>query len=221
MLLVDFGDFPCDGAFAILSEIFNELVKGFDKPVRRFVENHCPWLLSKGFQQGLATFLHRKEPLEAESVARQAGGDYRRDAGRGSGKCLHLNSFRRACAGKKEAWIRNAWRTGVADQRDIQSAKNPFLDHLGGLVLVELVMGLEFAVNVVAVKQDAARPCVFSKDQVRVFQHLNGSESHVVQVSDRCRDYVEDSGHGFAVRCCFDIIWSATTRGGFPCRGFT
>ena len=88
-------------------------------------------------------------------------------------------------------------------------------------MLVEFVVGLKFPVDVVVVKQHAACPGVFSQDEISVLEYLDGPECHVVQVSDRGRDYVEDSGHGFAVRCCFDIIWSATTRGGFPCRGFT
>ena len=62
-------------------------------------------------------------------------------------------------------------------------------------MLVELVVGLKFPVDVVVVKQHAACPGVFSQDEISVLEYLDGPECHVVQVSDRGRDYVEDSGH--------------------------
>ena len=56
-------------------------------------------------------------------------------------------------------------------------------------------MGLQFAVDVVALEQDRARARVLRQDQVRLLQDLDRAIGHILQVADRGRDDVQQSGH--------------------------
>ena len=69
-------------------------------------------------------------------------------------------------------------------------------------MLVELVMGEEFAAYFEMLKQNRAGACVLGENQIRLLQHPDGPEGHILKVSHRRRHYVEHSffsGHIFFI----------------------
>ena len=136
MLLVHFGYLSGDRTTAIRSEMLRQLFQRLDEPEWRFIENHRAGLRLQRGQERLPSLFLRKEALEAETVAGQAGGNDGRDAGRRSGKGLHLDPFLRTRAGQQETGIGDAGRAGIADEGDVQSPQDAFLHQLDGLVPV-------------------------------------------------------------------------------------
>ena len=175
--------------------MIRELFQRLHEPVGGLVEDHGAGFRLQGGKQGLPAFLLREEALETEAVARQAGGDDGRDAGRGAREGLDLDPFLRAGAGQQEARVGDAGRAGVAHQGDVQPAQDALLHELDRLVFVELVVRLEGAADVVVVEEHRAGAGVLRQDEVRLLQDLYGPEGHVVQVPDRGRDDEKLSRH--------------------------
>ena len=58
-------------------------------------------------------------------------------------------------------------------------------------MLIELVMRLQGRVDIEMLQQHAAGACVFRQNQINRFQRLNRTESHVLQIADRCGNEVK------------------------------
>lgn len=198
-----FGDFAADAARSVRAEHLHKLLQRGSKPERRFVEYHSPFFLCETRKHGRSALLERKEALETEALARQSRRHERRDECRRSGKSTDFYPLAGTFAGKHEARVADAWRTGVAYQRDVMSFLEFCQDTLHTLVLIVLVMRREFGIDVVMTQQHPARPGVFSQDEIHAFKHLYGSESHIGKIANRRRDYVEDTAHIFMInRVC-------------------
>ena len=186
-------DFPGDGALALGAEEFGELLERLHQAIGRLIEYHRTWLLGELAQQSLPSFLHGKETLETETVTRKPGRNYGRNACSCPRKSLDLNAFLGASADEEKPGVADAGSAGVADQGYVESVHDPVLDGADRLVLIELVVRLERTVDVIVLQQDGAGPGVFRQNQVCVLQNLDGPVCHVVEISYRCRNYVQFS----------------------------
>ena len=195
VLFVDFGDFPCDGAFPVRPEVFGELLERLHEPVWRFVEDHRPCLFREGFQQGLAPFFLGQEPFEAETVAGEAGTDDRRNAGGCSGKGLDFDPFFGAGPGEEESGVGDARCPGVANQRDVQPAQDAFLDQFAGLVFIVFMVRLKGNMDIVMLQQHGGGAGVFREDEIGFPEDPDGPQGHVLQVPDWGWNNIEPPGH--------------------------
>ena len=192
---VKFRDFAGDRALAVGSEGLGELRERLRQAVRRLVEDHGPLLGRELREQGRPPLLLREEALEAETVARQAGRNERRDAGGRARERLHLYSLAGTLAGEKETGIADSGRPCVADQGHVQPAEDALLDHPHGLVLVEFMMREQAAFDLIVLKQHAGRSRVLGEDEIGLLQHLKRTEGDVGKVADRSGHYVQPSCH--------------------------
>ena len=58
-------------------------------------------------------------------------------------------------------------------------------------MLIELVMRLQGRMDIEMLQQHAAGACVFRQNQINRFQRLNRTESHVLQIADRCGNDIQ------------------------------
>lgn len=192
-----FGDLTADAARSVRSKHLHKLLQRGSKPERRFVKYHSPLLLCKTCKQGRSTFLERQEALEAKTLTREPRRYERRDECRRAGKRPDFYPLAGTFAGKHESGVAYTGRPGVAHKCDIMSLLELRNDALHAFVLIVFVMRREFGIDVVMTQQHPARPGVFSQDEIHAFQHLYGSESHIGEIANRRRDYVEDTAHIF------------------------
>ena len=89
---------------------------------------------------------------------------------------------------EEETGVGDARGAGVAHQRDVQPAEYLFLDHPDGLVLVELVVRKQLAVDVEMLEKHGTGPGVLGKYQVRFTQDPYGPHGHVLEISHRSRN---------------------------------
>ena len=125
-----------------------------EQAVRRFIENHSPRLGFQGFEKCLPSFFLREETLEAETVARETGTHQSGYEGRWAGKGLDLNPLLHTGTDQQETGVGYSGSAGIAYQGHIQTRKNPVPDDFGSLVLIELVVGFQTAVDVLMFQKD-------------------------------------------------------------------
>ena len=175
-----------------------KLLQRFYKAVRRLVENHGAGFPGKLLQMRLAAFFLREEALKAESVTRQAGGHDSRNASGWARKSLDLYSLLRTGAGKKKAGVRYPRGTRVRHQGHIEPAKDAVPDCRGRAVLIILMVALELAFNGVMLQENRACAGIFSQNEVRLLEHINGTDSHVFKIANGRWDYVKFSSHCYS-----------------------
>ena len=79
-------------------------------------------------------------------------------------------------------------------QRNVGPRGYLILDYLYGTVLVELVMGQQFAAYSEVLEQNRTGSCVLRKNDVCLTQHLYGPDGHILKIAYGRRHYVEYSG---------------------------
>src|SRR5690606_21537328 len=70
---------PRDRSSAVRTQRCSKLFEGFQNPEGRFITAHCSFFLRQGCESLLPPLLLGQEPLEAEAVRGESGGDQRRD----------------------------------------------------------------------------------------------------------------------------------------------
>ena len=57
------------------------------------------------------------------------------------------------------------------------------------------MVGAQGSMDIEMLEENRRCPRIFREYQIRFFQDLNGPEGHVIQITDRGRDYVETARH--------------------------
>lgn len=58
-------------------------------------------------------------------------------------------------------------------------------------MLVELMVRLHAGLNIKVFQQESARPRIFRKNQITVFQHADRSQRNIFQISNRCWNHYQ------------------------------
>ena len=154
MFLVNLGDFARDTTGPFRTEKFRHLPESLYETVWRLVENHSSSFFGEGFEFGLTALFDRKETFEAETVARETGTHQSGYEGRWAGKGLDLNPLLHTGTDQQKTGVGYSGSAGIAYQGHIQTGKNPVPDDFGSLVLIELVVGFQTAVDVIMFQKD-------------------------------------------------------------------
>lgn len=185
---VDFGQFLGHGDRFVRSHDFNHLGQCFQQSMRRFVKDHGFLHLGKTFQQCFFAFLVGQKTIEIETAARKAGLDKCGHEGCGAGQAFHLNFLFQGFANQKIAGVGYSGGSRIADQRGRFNLLNLANIVADLLVFVEdMVRHAALALDFVMLKQVLGSSRVFTKDQVRGFQNVEGAEGDVFQIADRSR----------------------------------
>ena len=137
---MDLGDFATYADLTIGPKDLAELLKSLQHTIGGLIEHHRTLFASQRLKLRLASLLLRQEALETESVARQATRHQCRDESGGSRQRLHLDTRTNSLTNQKEAWIRDAWRTGIANQGNGLACLQAFNDRRRGAVFIELMV---------------------------------------------------------------------------------
>jgi hypothetical protein len=138
-----------------------------------------------------AAGLDRQEAVEDEAVGGHARGGERRDHGRGARDRHHGHSRFARRLHQQKAWVGDARRSGVGDQRDgLAVAQGPQQRlALGQLVMLEV--GGHRHVDAEVGEERARAPRVLAGDQVHLLEHAQRAQGHVLEVTDGRGDHVQ------------------------------
>ena len=184
-LLVYLGYLATDADRTVSTEILGKLLQRLHQTIGRLIENHGPLLVLQCSQLCLPALLLRQKALEGKAVARQSATDQCRHKGRGTWQALHLDASPDGLAYQEEAWVADAWRTGIADECYGLSGQQAFDDTRTGAVLIELMVRQQMVFYLKMLQQDTAGTRILSQYQVGLLQDSDGAQRHVLHVSHR------------------------------------
>src|SRR6187200_1295573 len=93
------------------------------------------------------------------------------------------------------AWIRNAGRSSITDQGDLQPALKFLQKETSLFILVVFVVARRGLVDVVVHKEPRGVTGILTRDQVHFAQHTQCPERDVFQVPDWRGDHIKGSRH--------------------------
>ena len=185
---MEFADFAADADLAVIAEDLDELFEEFYEAVGALVDNHGAGLGGETLDSSLAALLVREEAFEDEAVAGQAAIDESRDESRCTGEAFDIDASLDSLADKEEAWVGDAWGSSIGNESDIDAGLEFVDDTIDDLVFVEDVVGLKRSVDGVMLEENTGGAGVLGQNEATGFENLDGTEGHVAEVPNRCRD---------------------------------
>ena len=167
--LMNLADFTADAHLTVFAVSLGKLLQRLHQPVGRLVENHGALLLGQTLNLCLTALLLGQKPLEGEAVAGQSAADQSRHESSSTGEALHLHPSPDGLADKKEAWVADAWRAGIADECHVLARQQTVDNASRRSVLVELVVRHELVSDFKMLQQNARRPGILCQHQVHLF----------------------------------------------------
>lgn len=110
---MNLGNFAAYGGGAVLAEGFAELGEGTFEPERALIYKNGAGFLGEFGESGLPPLFEWEKTFEAESVARETGGNECGDERRGAGEAADFYVGFTASSGEHEAGVGDAGCTGV------------------------------------------------------------------------------------------------------------
>ena len=131
------------------AEVFDQLIKGFQQAVRRFIKYDGVWQSGQPFLLSLTAFFMGKETFKDKAVVGQTRNNKGRQKSSRSWQAFHVNTPGYAFPDKQESWIGDCRGPGITHQGDYLPCFKAFEDPGQRPVFIELVMGTDPCVNLV------------------------------------------------------------------------
>lgn len=161
----------------------------------RFIEDEGSRLFPDVLQTATAgTGLGRQEPLEHETIRRQASRRQCRDQRAGSGDGHHADTGGTSLAHQVKTWIGNQRRTGIGDQRHVIPCLQPRQEAPTLVAFVVLVTGGQGRLDTEVLQQTGRVTRVLGRDQLHLPQHPQGPRRDVIEITDRRCNHIERAG---------------------------
>jgi hypothetical protein len=188
---VPFGEFTDNGGRAVTTKSGGELVEGFEKSVRRLIEDDGACFQAEEIDTGVPPFFMREESLKDEGADRQPRNHKGGHKSSRSGKALYTEVAVDTFAYEEVSGIGDTGCAGVGDQSGGVSR----LESLGKQekipLLVKLMVSKHTGLNAMVFEQDRGGTRIFGEDEIHRGEGTKCSESDVVHIPDGSGDESE------------------------------
>ena len=102
-------------------------------------------------------------------------------------------------------WIRNAGQTSIRNLSYIISALKHVQENWDFLLGIVLMKADLFGLNLKMLKQKARISRIFSRNPVNLFQGIDHTDAHIIQIADRSSDQIELAVGSFALKTFLNL----------------